>query len=118
MLVHVRSDTLETIKRIQVGEVRTSGHSIPKQDRNRDYTNRLDCESTLWFECPKCRQWRYATKHHIYPMRWFTDRRNETIKLCRDCHDDLEDFIPVAPQPLHFYQEVILWFFGCEQSSY
>jgi len=44
-------------------------------------------------ECPKCHQRKQLTVHHILPKRFF--RSDETILICRECHDDLEMMIPV-----------------------
>jgi len=45
--------------------------------------------------CPKCREHRRMTLHHIYPVRFFGRKGNTlTFLLCRKCHDRLEDLIP------------------------
>jgi len=42
-------------------------------------------------DCPACGQARPMTKHHVKPRRWFGRENNETtVKLCRDCHDEVE----------------------------
>lgn len=41
--------------------------------------------------CPKCKQEKNLTRHHVYPkVHFFID---EIEYICRDCHDDLEYFI-------------------------
>ena len=39
--------------------------------------------------CPKCKEKRKMTTHHILPKCHF-GKTKETGELCRDCHDDLE----------------------------
>ena len=45
--------------------------------------------------CPKCRERRKMTLHHIRPKRFYGKKGNHmTFLLCRSCHDDLERLIP------------------------
>lgn len=44
--------------------------------------------------CPKCHQMKHLTDHHVYTKRFY--RRSDCkLKLCRDCHDDIERVIPL-----------------------
>lgn len=45
--------------------------------------------------CPKCLTLQLATRHHIYPRRFFGDSENAPILfLCDKCHKQLEIRIP------------------------
>lgn len=45
--------------------------------------------------CPKCLTLQLATRHHIYPVRFFGDSINAPIlHLCEKCHQALERIIP------------------------
>ena len=60
--------------------------------------------------CPKCRREDVVlTKHHIFPVRHFgRGSKNKNIfRLCRLCHDDLENLIPFEEQPRAFYRDII-----------
>ena len=48
--------------------------------------------------CPKCRRMRPLTDHHIVPRR--IRDNDETIRICRPCHDELEKFIVVLEKQL------------------
>lgn len=43
--------------------------------------------------CPACRKRVKLTRHHIVPKRAKKEGRGEIGKICRDCHDSLEDYI-------------------------
>ena len=46
--------------------------------------------------CPKCKRIREGTRHHILPVRFFGSNQNSPILyLCRDCHDLIENEIPL-----------------------
>ena len=60
--------------------------------------------------CPKCDRYRKLTKHHYFPRRFFGNgtRNNDTIELCRECHDELEELIPFEDvMPKSFYINVV-----------
>lgn len=42
--------------------------------------------------CPKCREHKKLTRHHVYPKTHYGPQ-GETELICRDCHDDLEYLI-------------------------
>lgn len=86
----------------------------------------MDCSYTLYEPkgctlnkgtCPKCNNpydddKRNKTRHHIMPKRFFPGSW-ETIELCRLCHNQLENNIPVKEKkPDNFYYEVVNMFFG------
>jgi hypothetical protein len=49
--------------------------------------------------CPKCLEMKNLTFHHIFPLRFFKNKRNGAIlMLCRDCHTELEFLIPQKPR--------------------
>jgi len=43
--------------------------------------------------CPTCGNKKPLTRHHIYPCQWYHGA-GPTYKLCRDCHSELERYIP------------------------
>lgn len=43
--------------------------------------------------CCKCLEIKPATRHHIYPRRFY-DGAGPLLWLCRKCHDALERIIP------------------------
>ena len=44
--------------------------------------------------CPKCRELKQLTRHHIMPSQWYKREKLKPIcHLCRDCHDDIEVII-------------------------
>jgi len=56
--------------------------------------------------CPKCRKDKRLTRHHYKPRRFF--RRSNTIKLCWNCHRELEILIPqYQKMPVKFYYWVV-----------
>lgn len=62
-------------------------------------------------KCPKCRELRPMTLHHVMPRRWFGKKNNNlTFYLCRRCHDALELLIPFEKQPQTQYIRVLLQF--------
>ena len=64
--------------------------------------------------CPKCQR-PYGgkvkrSKHHVLPRR--VRHSNETVEICRDCHDSLEELIQTAERKLLYehksmYQQVL-----------
>jgi 5-methylcytosine-specific restriction endonuclease McrA len=62
--------------------------------------------------CPKCRAELPMTRHHIYPKRHFGGGGGKDIfLLCRDCHDELERWIPQHQvMPREFYPAIIYAF--------
>ena len=42
--------------------------------------------------CPKCGKLKKLTKHHILPKRYF-DNETDTLYICRECHNLLEELI-------------------------
>lgn len=60
--------------------------------------------------CPKCGKQCHLTKHHILPKRFFGPN-NKIFLICRDCHDELEKFIPKYDKlNPHQYFQVLRWF--------
>lgn len=45
-------------------------------------------------ECPKCKEIKPLTRHHIKPRRFFSSNNKNILLICRDCHNNLEFFIP------------------------
>ena len=43
-------------------------------------------------KCPKCKQNKMRTNHHIFP-KCFYGNSGPTELICRDCHDRLEIFL-------------------------
>jgi hypothetical protein len=43
--------------------------------------------------CPKCHRIKRLTNHHITPVRFF-GKNDCILKVCRECHDDIEQIIP------------------------
>lgn len=65
----------------------------------------------MWV-CPGCHEQKQPTKHHVFPRRHFGRKSNNNIlKLCKQCHQDLEKMIPYEKMPREFYREVINEFF-------
>jgi hypothetical protein len=63
--------------------------------------------------CPKCLQIRQRSRHHIFPVRHFGRKNNNTILyLCQECHQHLETFIPPQRKSRLFYIEVVQQFLG------
>lgn len=59
-------------------------------------------------ECPKCKEVKPLTRHHILPRRFFKVQNAPIFYICRECHDELELMIPVQQKKeRHFYFEVI-----------
>lgn len=60
-------------------------------------------------KCPKCRQNKHLTKHHVFPRRHFgRGNKNKTVvRICRECHDELEELIPYERQPIAFYPHIV-----------
>lgn len=49
--------------------------------------------------CPKCREFKRMTVHHLLPRRFFGKKGNHlTVFLCAECHSDLEVHIPQHEQ--------------------
>lgn len=58
-------------------------------------------------KCPKCKEVKELTRHHIYPRRFFCGR-SEVVLICRKCHDLLERKIPEKKKlPEQFYELVV-----------
>jgi len=68
-------------------------------------------ESLVRKVCPKCKQYKPMTRHHIYPKCFYGKEKNDTVfLLCRDCHTELEKNIPSFRMPHSFYPNVVLAF--------
>jgi len=66
-------------------------------------------------ECPKCKEEKPLTNHHVYPKRHYPGQfTNEKflLRICRPCHDDLEKMIPHGKQEHSFYANVVKKFLG------
>ena len=62
-------------------------------------------------KCPKCREYKKMTRHHVYPRRHFGKRNNNVIfHLCRECHVELETRIPFYRIKKHRYVVILLRF--------
>ena len=56
--------------------------------------------------CEKCQKRKRLTNHHLYPKRFFGEI-GPIKRLCRECHDLLETFIPTSTvMPKYFYEEI------------
>jgi uncharacterized protein YlaI len=45
--------------------------------------------------CPKCKEIKQSSRHHIFPLRFFRSQRKPvSLFLCLECHRELEDLIP------------------------
>ncbi len=64
--------------------------------------------------CARCGTVHNLTWHHIYPQRYFkrfTRFMQYKLSLCRDCHDDMETYIPERRiLPPHEYLKITLVF--------
>jgi hypothetical protein len=70
-------------------------------------------ESSTLILCPKCQRIKPATKHHVLPLRFFGNRSNILLFLCRVCHDALEEIIPKHNQlPEEEYILIAVEFLG------
>lgn len=71
-------------------------------------------------ECPKCGEEKPMTRHHVYPKRFFGTRySNSLYLLCRECHNELEKYIPQQElMPKAFYLAIIEVFLkgGCDET--
>jgi len=47
------------------------------------------------FICPKCLRAKKPTSHHVWPKRFFGGA-GPLLKLCRECHDNIESLIPAT----------------------
>ena len=56
--------------------------------------------------CPKCHLFKKLTSHHIWPRRIYGENRH-IIKLCRQCHDQIERLIPYRRMSKPFYKRVL-----------
>jgi hypothetical protein len=57
------------------------------------------CQQAGIILCPKCREVKKGTRHHILPQRFYGNPPNAPILfLCRSCHDSLEEIIPQFQQ--------------------
>jgi len=56
--------------------------------------------------CPKCKEEKDLTEHHIYPKKKFRGSQH-TILLCRECHDELEKLIPFQKMPKYMYRYIL-----------
>jgi len=61
--------------------------------------------------CPKCNQYKLLTKHHVLPQRHF-GRSKFILKLCRECHDEIEMLIPIERVPDFYYFKIVEYFLG------
>ena len=60
--------------------------------------------------CPKCKEIRIGTRHHVFPRRHFDDPT--ILYLCRDCHDIIERMIPMRRKHKDFYIKITKQFLG------
>jgi len=61
-------------------------------------------------ECPKCKEEKPLTVHHIYPKRHYPGQFTSEkflLRICRPCHDDLENLIPNGKQEHSFYKDIV-----------
>ena len=55
--------------------------------------------SKVYGLCPKCIKYKYLTRHHVLPQRFYKKiKQTPILYICRDCHDKLERKIPVYPR--------------------
>ena len=59
--------------------------------------------------CPTCGKARPLTRHHVYPVRHYGRKNNvHYFYLCRQCHDQLERYIPIHQKmPDEFYPAIV-----------
>lgn len=59
--------------------------------------------------CPKCKEVKELTNHHIYPKRFYGNQfSRRKLLICRTCHNTLETFIPQREKmPDKFYQSIV-----------
>jgi len=63
--------------------------------------------------CPKCAKVKSMTSHHIFPERFYGKSKENRVELCRECHDQLERFIPIhEKQSDEFYVMIVRFFLG------
>lgn len=61
--------------------------------------------------CPVCRADKFLTRHHVYPKRHYGRENNRTIfRLCRECHNALEERIPEHKIRDNQYVQILLNF--------
>ena len=57
--------------------------------------------------CPKCHRLVCLTDHHVFPKRFFGEN-NSKLKLCRECHDEIELLIPLHVKlPKEMYIQIV-----------
>lgn len=67
-------------------------------------------------KCPvvRCQYSGPLTWHHILPQRFslfFPDFQEHLIAICRSCHDEIEQYIPLyEPKDRGFYFNLVQWF--------
>jgi len=63
------------------------------------------------FTCQCCGELKPNTKHHVYPVRHYGKFQNTSFFMCcRECHSELETYIPMAKMPRKFYPAICLLF--------
>lgn len=54
--------------------------------------------------CPSCGHEREATKHHVFPKRWWRfwtgKQKRMKVHVCWECHKDIEDEISKREKPM------------------
>lgn len=91
-------------------KARTKANRMAKAKRKRCKKKKYDIlpirEVRL---CPKCLKKEQNSSHHIYPKRHFGNGgiNKDTIRLCRDCHNDLEILIPSEEQSREVYTDIL-----------
>lgn len=67
-------------------------------------------------ECPKCKEVKPMTRHHLYPKRFYGNT-SEIFMLCRECHYALEKLIPLDQiMPRQFYEIIVEVFLKMEEN--
>lgn len=57
--------------------------------------------------CCKCFDITKLTRHHIYPRRFFPNSKKVCF-LCRQCHSDFHQLLPMdKKRPARFYEEFL-----------
>lgn len=65
--------------------------------------------------CPKCKEDKPLTRHHVFPKRFYKKSR-KTLDVCRDCHSELEFYIPQQQKMCdRYYTKIIDLFLGLAQ---
>ena len=61
--------------------------------------------------CPKCKEIKPLTKHHIEPRKWFKKQKDpKLLFLCWDCHKEIHQILPKTRLRKPAYTEITIKF--------